>query len=192
MGWRGILTLVLLAAVLVSGWSVWTHRAAEPPGGPASGRSDYQLYDFQLVVLDDQGDESFTLRAPQLARQPGDETLELESPLFLFPGKDAPAGDASGERWEVRSRRGWVSADGDEVRLLGDVRALGPASGGARTMLETERLNVFPQTDLASSDQRVTIVNANSVIRGQGLRVNLATKHYALLSDVESRYVPTR
>jgi lipopolysaccharide export system protein LptC len=187
IGWRGILSLVLFAAVLVSGWAVWTQRAPEPPSGPASARSDYQLYDFDLIVLEKDGSEAFTLRAPHMARQPGDQSMSLETPLFLFP-----AGDDAQDRWEVRALEGWVSPDGDRITLTREVRAQGPGSGGNRARLETESLDVFPRTDEASTDQRVTIVDGRSTIRGLGLRVNLATKRYVLLSEVESRYAPSR
>lgn len=187
MSWRGVLTLVLLAAALVSGWSVWNHRAPEPVRGPASGRSDYQLYDFELVVLDDQGNEAFTLRAPQLSRQPGDESMDLVTPTFLFPVEGEP------ELWTMHSDRAWISPEGDEVRLIGDVRADGPGTDGMAASMRTERLDVFPREERAESDQRVTVSNGSSIIHsGRGLRMDLANRHYQFLSDVEFRYVPPR
>ena len=193
-GWRGLLTLVLLAAALVSGWSVWNHRAPEPVRDPASGRSDYQLYDFELVVLDEQGKEAFTLRAPQLARQPGDQSLDLANPVFLFPADGGPAdgGEDGAARWEMRSNQAWVSPNGGQVRLRGDVRAENPGATGGSTELTTERLDVYPHEDRASTDSPVRIERPGSIIRGRGLRVDLATKHYVLQSDVETRYVPNR
>lgn len=190
-GWRGLLTLVLLAAAVVSGWSVWNHRAPEPVRGPASGRSDYQLYDFELVVLDDQGTEAFTLRAPNLSRRPGDESLDLATPVFQFPVGDEAEGPP--ERWTMRSDEAWVSPEGDEVRLLGDVRADGPGTDGNAASMRTERLVVFPRAERASSDDRVTVRNGSSIIHsGRGLRMDLANRHYQFLSDVEFRYVPNR
>ena len=192
MSWRGVLTLVLLAAALVSGWSIWKHHAPEPVRGPASGRSDYQLYDFQLVVLDDQGNEAFTLRAPRLSRQPGDESLDLETPTFLFPIEGESIGGEP-QLWTMHSDRAWVSPEGDEVRLMGDVRADGPGADGLAASMRTERLDVFPRTELAESDERVTVSNGGSIIHsGRGLRMDLANRHYQFLSDVEFRYVPPR
>lgn len=188
IGWRGLLTLVLVAAAAVSGWSIWNHRAPEPVRDPASGRSDYQLYDFELVVLDAQGVEAFTLRAPQLARQPGDESLDLASPVFQFPAGD---GDQLA-RWEMRSNAAWVSPDGSQVRLRGDVHAENPGADGGMTTLATERLDVFPRDDRASTEAPVRIERPGSIIRARGLRVDLATKHYVLPSDVETRYAPNR
>lgn len=202
IGWRGILTLVLLAAAIVSGWSVWRHSAPADTRGPSSGRADYTLIDFELISLDRQGRESFILRAPHLARAPGDRTLQMETPLFLFPDRDAPDRDApdrdapdrdDGGYWRMRSRQGWVSAEGDEVRLTGDVRATGPETAGTPSTLRTEQLNVFPETERVTSAERVAMSNGASIIQsGTGLRMNLDSKQYALLSDVEFRYDPSR
>ena len=193
-GWRGLLTLVLLAAAVVSGWSVWNHRAPEPVRGPASGRSDYQLYDFELVVLDEQGKEAFTLQAPRLSRRPGDESLDLVTPVFEFPvaaGGDAAEGAPA--RWTMASDTAWVSPGGDEVRLAGNVRGDGPGTDGRAASMRTERLAVFPRTERATSDERVVVRNGGSIIHsGRGLRMDLANRHYQFLSDVEFRYVPTR
>ncbi|GAB3728650.1 LPS export ABC transporter periplasmic protein LptC [Luteimonas pelagia] len=187
MGWRGVLGMVLLAAAIASGWAVIRQRAPEPQAGPSSGRSAYTLYDFELLVLDDAGKEAFTLRAPELQRLPAGEALELTAPVFLFP---AQAG--GGARWRMTAREGWVSPGGDEVRLKREVRAEGPGSGGGPATLETDRLTVFPRTDKARTDARVRIVDGRTTIRGRGLEVDLATRRYALLADVESRYVPSR
>jgi lipopolysaccharide export system protein LptC len=152
IGWRGILSLVLLAAALLSGWAVWTQRAPEPPSGPASGRSDYQLYDFDLIVLEDDGSEAFTLRAPHMARRPGDLSMSLQAPLFLFP-----AGDTGQDRWEVRAQEGRVSADGDEIRLLHNVQAHGPGSNGNRTRLQSEELVAFPKRQIVIAPTTATV-----------------------------------
>lgn len=188
MSWRTALTLVLLAAAAISGWSVWTHRPGRESAPVANARSDYLLHDFELVALDKQGNESFTLRAPQLARHPGDQTMTLATPLFLLPVSD---GNGSNGYWEVRSRQGWVSAEGDEVRLTGDVNATSP-QGATPTTFVTQTLNVFPRSNRASSRDVVTITRPGSILRGRGFDANLKSKRYALLADVRTRYAPTR
>ena len=81
MSWRTVLTLVLLVAAAISGWSVWTHRPDHASAAVVDARSDYTLHDFELVALDKLGKEAFTLRAPQLQRHPGDRTMTLVDPL---------------------------------------------------------------------------------------------------------------
>ena len=184
MSWRTVLTLVLLVAAAISGWSVWTHRPNQASAAVADARSDYTLHDFELVALDKLGKEAFTLRAPQLQRHPGDRTMTLATPLFLLPTND-------GGYWEIRSKQGWVSAEGDEVRLTGDVNATSP-QGMTPTTFATQTLNVFPQTDRASSRDVVTVTQPGSILRGRGFDANLKSKRYTLLADVRTRYAPTR
>ncbi len=184
MSWRGILTLVLLVGAIVSGWSLWTQRIDPNKTSVVGGRSDYVLHDFELIALDGTGTESFTLRAPMLARSPGDRSMALTTPLFLLP-------DKQGHHWQVRSDTGWVSPGGDEVRLRGDVRTRSPEQDARRTTMNTEQLNVFPDDSRATSTAIVTITQPGSILRGRGLEADLDTRQYRLLSEVHSRYAPS-
>jgi lipopolysaccharide export system protein LptC len=182
MSWRGILTLVLLAGAAVSGWSVWMQRERGPEPGGGGSRSDYVLHDFELVALDEQGRESFTLRAPTMARNPDERSMAMESPVFLLPDSDR-------HYWKVAAHRGWVSPGGDELRLRGDVRVTSPPED-RKVAMNTEQLNVYPDRDLATSPAVVTITQPGSILRGRGLETNLASKRYTLKSQVHSRYAP--
>ncbi len=185
MSWRGILTLVLLVAAAVTGWSAWRQRAKEPAAAAAAARPDYVLHDFELVALDKQGLEAFVLRAPRLERNPDDKTLSIATPLFLVPNKD-------GQRWQVRSKTGWVAADNSEVRLHGKVVADSPEGASTPTRMQTEQLNLFPDRNLATSKARVVVTSPGSTMQGTGMKADLADKRVQLLSKVSTRYDPKR
>ncbi len=182
MSWRTALTLALLVAALVSGWSVWQQRVQAPATAGAEGRPDYVLHDFELVALDAQGHESFTLRAPTMTRNPDQRSMEMTAPVFLLPDNDH-------QYWRVSSRNGWVAADGNELRLRGDVRVTSPPQQ-RKVAMNTEQLNVYPDRDLATSSAVVTITQPGSILRGRGLETNLASKRYELKSQVRTHYVP--
>jgi lipopolysaccharide export system protein LptC len=181
MNWRGVLMMVLLAGAILSAWSVWKHRSAGARATVASGRSDYVLHDFELVSLDRDGKEAFTLRAPKLQQTPGAKTMDLTTPLFLLP-------DEHGHYWQVRSRAGWVSAARDRIRLHGNVRTTSPREDAREVTMTTKELNVFPNTKRASSPAVVTITQPGSILRGRGLVVELDSKRYVLKSQVRARY----
>lgn len=187
MNGRTIIVVLLTVVASLSGWSLWQKRLKDQGQTVPTGRADYVLQDFELVALNELGQESFTLRAPRLARDPNAKTMDITTPLFLIP----PRAGSQGEPWEVRSKTGWVSAEGDELRLRGDVKAV---SVGAvqPTTLASEEMNVFPKTKRASSAAQVTITRPGSILRGRGLEVSLASKQYTLKSEVSSRYVPPR
>ena len=186
MTWRSIVTVLLLVGAAISGWSLWNQRTEEATTVQASGRPDYVLNDFELIVLGADGNESFTVRAPKLARDPASRTMDVVTPLFLIP----PRPGASSDAWEVRARTGWVSAEGDELRLRGAVEAESDGSTDVPVVITTEQLSVFPEADRVTSPVAVTINRPGSILRGDGLEVNLARKQYTLKSEVRSRYAP--
>jgi len=182
MNWRSWLTAALLIAAAATGWALWQQRAAHD-ATVAGGRVDYVLEDFELVALDAQGQEAFTLRAPRLTRSPDDKTMSIQTPLFLIPPKPG----TNGAPWQVRSREGWVSADGDELRLRGRVNADSVDAQGRPLNMKTEQLNVFPRTKRATSMVAVTLTQPGLILNGHGLDARLDAKHVQL-SDVKARY----
>lgn len=183
MNWRTGLTLVLLIAAIACGWSVWTHSGSSP-NAIASTRSDYVLYDFEIVSLDSQGKESFTLRGPRLQRDPGAKSMTLETPVFQVP-------DRNGAYWDVRAQRGLVPDDGKELRLRGQVVANSPPQVPPPTRIETDELNLFPGEHRATSAAAVTLTRPGLTMRGRGLRADFDRQQVSLLSDVHARYVPS-
>jgi len=183
MSWRGWLGIVLLVAAIVSGWSAWRQRDRQAPAAPVTDRSDYVMRDFTLVALDNAGKESVTVRSPQMERNPADESFDIATPLFLMP-------DAEGRHWQLRADTGWLSAKGDELRLRDNVRGDSPEGTVRPLTMTTTRLNVFPDKNLAASDDTVTLTQPGSILSGRGFETNLDTKEYLFKSQVKSRYEP--
>ena len=179
---RNGLTLALLLGAVLTGWLVLHHHANKVAGAGITGRSDFVLRDFELISLDKTGKESFTLRAPMLQQTPGARTMELATPLFLLP-------DTQGHYWQVRSATGWVSENRDELRLRGHVVTLNPPEDPRRIAMNTEQLNVYPNTRKATSAAVVTVTEPGLTMRGRGLDADLVAKRFTLLSQATARYV---
>ncbi len=183
MSWRTVLTLMLLAGALLSGWSAWRQGDTVGSAPPTQTRTDYLLRDFDLVALNSEGKEAFAVQAPELQQTPGARTLELTRPLFHVP-------DKQGQRWEIRSATGWVSDDNEEVRLRGEVTADSPPEAGRPSRMETEELNVFPNRNQATSDVVVHVRQPGSTMQGTGMRADLDSGRIELLSQVKFRNEP--
>ena len=180
MNWRGVLTIILIVIAVAAGWAIVRQRASLSATGQAEARPDYILHDFEIITLQKDGTEGFTLRAPKLARTPGNHEMNIDQPTFLFP-------DKKGQRWRSRSATGWVNGEGSEVRLRGDVILDNPEST-KQMRVETESLNVYPDAHRATSDQEVTITQPGATIRGRGLEAQLDTQRVILKSEVRARY----
>lgn len=182
-----VLGVVLLLGVALAGWALWSSRIDHAPVTAASGRSQYVLHDFELVVLDEAGKESFTLNAPLLQETPGAKTMELTTPVFLLPDKKQPD-----QPWRVQAKTGWVNERQDEIRLRGDVIASNSQDAKTPVTMKTEQLNVFPDNRLATSDAQVEVIQPGITMRGRGMQADLAGERVQLLSEVKTRYASTR
>ncbi|WP_045738960.1 LPS export ABC transporter periplasmic protein LptC [Xanthomonas sp. MUS 060] len=184
MNWRRTLGSILLVTAVISGWSAWNQRSRPTLATTAEARSDYIARDFEIVSLNKQGKEAMTLRAPEMERSRADQTLSIVTPLFLLP-------DANDQHWEMRSKTGWVSADGKELRLRGDVAGDSPKVPSIPpTTFRTQSLDVFPQTNSARTTAPVTMARPGMMQTGVGLEVDLKSRQYKLLSQVKTRYEP--
>ena len=83
-----------------------------------------------------------------------------------------------------------VSAEGDELRLRGDVVASTTGSASRPVKMTTEQLNVFPDSKRATSAVAVTVTQPGSILRGLGMEALLDSRRVRLKSNVRVRYVP--
>lgn len=186
MSKRAILIFVLLGAALLTSMLVWRLQPQPRPAPQDVARSDYTLENFELVTLDEEGKESFSVRAPKLVRDPQGKALTITSPKFSFPGKE-------GGRWNASAGTAWVGPKGEKVRLLRNVDLIGPPGElGVRTRMQTAELEILPKRDYASSPAVVTVTRGDSILKGTGLKADLNTHRVQLLADVKGRYAPRR
>lgn len=180
-GWVPLAVLCVAAAA--SSALVWQlYRSDEPAPLTGPPRSDYFLVDFELVSLDEQGREAFRVTGPLLSRHPHLGTISIEQPRFLFPAEDA-------QPWTARAARAWASADGDELRLNGDVALDGPdESEQGPLAFRGESLSVYPKDRRAASDDVVVFTSAHSILQGRGFRADMQTRRFQLLNEVSGHY----
>ncbi len=186
MNLRTSLGIGLLVAAVFTGWLALHDRDKGAAEAGDDATKDYVLHDFQIVALDEQGKESTTLRAPLLERTRSDETMNITTPLFLLPDQD-------GNHWELRSDTGWVSAKGDQLKLIGNVNGDSPKIASVPpTTFRTDHLDVFPNESRAKTDALVTMTRPGMSQSGVGFELDSKTKTYHFLSQAKGRYTPQR
>jgi lipopolysaccharide export system protein LptC len=184
---RPLFFSALLAVVATAtGIAVWQLQPKPGPLAPVPARSDYVLENFELTSLNERGQESFSVAAPHLERDPGGKSLTVRKPHFSFPDKQEG-------RWQATSDTAWIADKGVEVRLNDNVLFVGPPTpSGDRTRFATAHLQVFPKQDLALSEDSVTVTRSDSILRGDGLRADMKAHRVELLANVKGRYAPRR
>jgi lipopolysaccharide export system protein LptC len=101
-----------------------------------SHNPDYYIENFYAVGMDTDGNRQYVLEAERMVHFPDDDTALLDKPhVIQYEPERAPT--------HIYSETGWISANGDEVILTGNVRVIrGRDSTGSGGVTTTEKLNI--------------------------------------------------
>ena len=166
-----------LVAIALLAWWYSASRAPETAVATnAQRRPDYVVENLAGVTMGATGRPARLLATPLLQHYPDDESSEVETPVMTVFSEDAPP-------WVIRSERGWISADGDELLLQGAVRAeRASAPDLAPMVLVSSEMLVLPDVDYAETDRFaelergddwVTAKDGMQVWFGEQMRVKL-------------------
>lgn len=173
----GTTVFPLLVLGLLAGLTFWLERTATFDGMQDRAKlrhdPDFRIEGFNVRHFDSEGDIKQSLVATTMLHFPDDESSELTSPVLTYYQGAAPT--------VVSAQRAWLNHDGKEVRLSDAVRLVRKGEGGkADTVLDTARLTVFPDEQLARGNAPVTIHQGPNVVSGSGIEYD-GKRHIAVL-----------
>jgi lipopolysaccharide export system protein LptC len=181
--WWMPIVLSLLAA-----FSWWLREAVDTSSTVTPARhphlADYVTYGLTLIAMNPAGKPDYRLQAASMRHYLDDGSSELDLPrLTSFRQGNPP--------WRVSAEKGWSSANGDELRLLGRVtldRSAGPQSEEIRII--TSDVTLRPKEDYAETQKQVTATMGQHELESLGMRLFLAEDRLQLLSNVRGVYAP--
>lgn len=134
-------TLALLALGLFGAVSLWLQIKTQEDTTltavvPERHDPDYYIENFTTTGMNQQGNPKYILRAARLVHYPDDNTSLLDKPhVTQFKPGEAPT--------NTYAESGWVSPDGDEVLLTGNVRIIrGKAGTNTGGVVTTNKLRL--------------------------------------------------
>jgi lipopolysaccharide export system protein LptC len=100
---------------------------------------DYYIENFTATGMDKLGQRRYVLEAERLVHYPDDDTALLDNPHIIQYEDGAPPR-------HTYSESGWISSDGNEVLLTGNVRVLqnpGGENGAGGGEITTEKMRIY-------------------------------------------------
>lgn len=94
---------------------------------------DYYIENFTAIGMDEEGNRRYVLEAERLVHYPDDDTALLDNPHVIQY-------EVIGSPRHIYSESGWVSSNGNEVLLTGNVRVM-QGTGGEN--IATDKLKVY-------------------------------------------------
>lgn len=181
--WFGLLLLALLTAL-----SFWIERTVQPPPPKRDGSTrhdaDYAVYNFSATRSDVNGNPAYRLAGQEMRHYPDDDSTDLVQPRYAIYS-------AKKQSTRIQSDRGQVSANGENVYFMDNVKVVRDATSGKGEMtVMTSYLHVIPDKQIAQTDRPVTILQApRSVVTANGMFYDKKQGVLNLRNKVKVHYV---
>lgn len=179
--------LAFLVLALAAAGTWWLLRQVTPPTAsrpaPPTHAPDYTFTDATVTTLNAQGKTQAILCSPMMLHHPDDDSIEVLAPrIQYFISGSQP--------WNVAADHALLPAGGKLVELNGHVQMQHPANhGGPPLTIQTDKMNVDLNTNIATTADPVAITQGNSRMTGVGMQAWLNDNRLLLQSQVRGSYV---
>lgn len=184
------LRIFLLAGLISAGTmlTLWLLNLKEYYGNDyrpdTTALPDNSMRDIELITTSETGKPRYRLQADYMIHFPIDDSTELESPNLLYYRNDKPP-------VTIRSETGWISSRGEEIYLKGKVDISQPAdSKNSAFTVQTTELRVYPDKNIARTEEFFTAHKARLYVEGVGMEAHLLTDTLLILSQAKGTQMP--
>ncbi len=180
--------LIFVGVLVMAAASLWLRGQARDPAPAVIETAavphipDFTIEAFEAVVMDADGRPRRRMSAPTLLHYADDQTATVDQPHVVVYNADTPP-------WNIDAARGWLSADGDTLRLQGKVVAWRERDEVNEAIkIDTRDVDIDLLTDIAVTDKEALIVADRGVTESVGMRAHFAENGLLLTHRVRGRY----
>jgi LPS export ABC transporter protein LptC len=193
--------IAYVAGVLVIAGSYFVGMAGRNGDAADAGATllpdpGYAARDAVVTETGDNGRERYRLNAQVIRQRSESGVIDLENlQMDYHPGAQptlpgekpaAPPADPK-DVWHLKADRGQVEANGDDVRLSGNVTITGPAPGSEQPMqLDTDHIRMNTPTQFIETDAPVRLSWAGNALDAVGMEADLKAGDLRLKSAVHA------
>lgn len=151
---------------------------------PKTHTPDYYFTDATVTSLGNDGRPLSELQAPRIVHHPDDDSVEAFQPRMRYFIRN-------GVPWYAQADHGLEPGGQNRVYLDGHVELTHPdGNGGPPLVIDTEHLTVNLDTNVASTDDPVTMVKGTNRTNGIGMDGYMQDNRLVLRKDVKGLYAP--
>jgi lipopolysaccharide export system protein LptC len=180
-----VTSALLILAVLLSSWSIIISRSSQETDTRENPKeADSYMENIQAIILNKDGKPSLKLVAPKMVHYPENDSTEMTTPrVTIYRHSPKP--------WYIDSDYAKTKDGINEIQFSQNVYIHHPAdTENPTTSMTTDTLTIFPNKQLASTDQAITFIQPDTTIHAIGMLANLNEGTIKLLSQAKGEYVP--
>jgi len=194
--WARPLSYVALIGVIAGAYflGVAGHRnSASDTGSSLTPDPGYAARDAVVIETGYDGRERYRLNARVIRQQSESGAIDLEQLQMDYhpgaqgavPGERPVDAQAAAATWHLKSDKGQVQSNGDDVQLNGNVQVTGPAPGSDLPLtLTTETMRINTPTEFIETEAPVRVRWSGNVLDAVGMEADLKSGNVRLKSAV--------
>jgi lipopolysaccharide export system protein LptC len=180
-----VISSLFIFAIGFSGWSIFhSNKSTGSLATDTLPRPDAFMENVIATVMNKEGTPKLKIETPKMVHYAEHDNTHLTTPhVTLFRNSPNP--------WYIDSDFADATRGTEQIRFANHVVIHHPADrANPNTHMETATLTIFPNKQIAETDQPVTITQPDTTIHAIGMLTNLADGTVKLLSQARSEYAP--
>jgi len=197
--WSRTLAYGVVLAIIAGAYFIGRAGRGDNSSDAATSLPDpgYAALDAEVVETGYDGRERYRLNAKVIRQQGESGAIDLETLDMDYhpdaqgdlPGEKPRTDQSPAEVWHLKSDRGQVRADGDDVQLNGNVIVTGHAPGsGAPLVLRTDNMRINTPTEYIETSAPVNMSWAGHELDAIGMQADLKAGTLRLQSNLHASF----
>jgi len=181
-----IISLTIFLSVFLAVWATFSLYSSKTNSSTqGSATPDAFMEDVVAVILDKQGKPKMKIVSPKMVYYSKDDSTHLEAPQLTIYRK-------SPKPWYVSAKEAIATEGTEHVHFKNDVMIQRAADrNNPATVIKTTTLLVHPNTQIAETNDPITLIQPNITVNGIGMYADMNNGDIKLLSDARGEYVPS-
>ena len=178
------ISTLFIAALSLSIWSTFIANHTNTFHPKDLNQPDAFMENVTATIMNKQGLPSLKVATPKMVHYFNNDITDILKP-YVTIYRNTP------QPWTINSDYAVATEGTTQIDFQNNVVIHHPAdTSNPVTTLQTTALTVFPDKQIASTDQPVVIQQPDTIVHGIGMLANLNDGTVRLLKEAEGQYVP--
>ena len=180
-----LIIIVGLALTITASWfsihQITQKTSAQTKTNHNTNEPNSVIINAHYIHTNAQGQITEKLTSPKIISYKQNDKSVLQTPHLILYGNKAP--------WIITADIG-ISLDDSQKIILKDNVKIVQHNPNGNTVFTTNEITVWPKKKFARTEQLVTIKQPGSIVKGQGMTVDMNTAEVKLLNNARGQYEP--
>lgn len=181
---NAIVSLLLIFAIGLSSWSIYLSQKTTPSSTAKLNEPDAYMENVTATMINNEGKRTILIKSPKMVHFPENDTTDIQTPKITVY-RDSP------EPWYIQADFAKATNGIDKIFFQNKVILHHPHDiATPATTMKTDTLTVFPNQNIAKTEDAVIVLQPDTTVHAIGMMANLDEGVIKLMSAARGEYVP--